>query len=146
MKSIALKAYLFLMLSLPAVALAGKPGPLAEVFSSVRYENGALVVVNKPDGVEFTGRVGEASHEMKLAPGESAELPEGQLSFFYVGETGVSFVPLRSGRGFLVRKMYDDRKTGGGLRAVEFELVVAADGSLKFGQPKPVKENGPQAY
>ena len=146
MKSSALKAYLFLLMFLPVVALAEKPGSLDEVFSSVRYENGALVVVTKPDGVEFTGRVGEASNEITLAPGERAELPEGQLSFFYVGERGVSFVPLRQGRGFLVRKMYDDRKTGGGLHAVEFELVIAVDGTLKFGLAKPVKENGPQAY
>ena len=146
MKSSALKAYLFLLMFLPVVALAEKPGSLDEVFSSVRYENGALVVVTKPDGAEFTGRVGEASDEITLAPGERAELPEGQLSFFYVGERGVSFVPLRQGRGFLVRKMYDERAKGGGLRAVEFELVVAEDGTLKFGLAKPVKENGPQAY
>ena len=146
MKSNVLKAYLFLLMILPCVALAEKPGTLDEVFSAVRFENGSLVVVNKKDGVEFTGRIGGASDEMKLAPGDRAELPEGQLSFFYVGEQGVSFVPLRQGRGFLVRKMYDDRAKGGGLRAIEFELVIADNGTLAFGTAKPVKENGPTAY
>jgi len=145
MKSFAIKAIVLLMMIVPGAVLANKVGTL-EDFSSVRFENGALVVVNKEDGVEFTGRIGEASQEMTLAPGDRAELPEGQLSFFYVGERGVSFVPLRHGRGFLVRKMFDDRAKGGGLHAVEFELVVAEDGKLTFGIAKPVKENGPQAY
>lgn len=145
MKSVVLKAALFLLMILPGVALAGKPGTLEE-FSAVRFENGALVVVNKADGVEFTGRIGEASQEITLEPGERVELPEGQLSFFYVKEQAVSFVPLRQGRGFLVRKSYDRRATGGGLHAVEFQLVIAENGALSFGTAKRVKENGPTAY
>lgn len=146
MKFFTLKAYLFLLMVLPGMALAGNPGTLDELFSAVRFNNGTLVVENKVDGVELTGRIGDASDEITLAPGEQAALPEGQLSFFYVGQQGVSFLPLTRGRGFLVRKMYDDRKKGGGMHAVEFQLVIAQNGTLSFGISKPVKENGPTAY
>lgn len=146
MKSMVLKAYLFLMMMVPCVALAEKPGTLHEWFSMVRHENGVLVVETKANGPELAGRIGEASENLVLAPGERAKLPEGELSFFHVERETVSFVPLRQGRGFMVRKIYDDRPKGGGWRAVEFELVIAENGALRFGTARSVTENGPKVY
>jgi hypothetical protein len=145
MKCVVLRAVILLLIFAPCVVRAEQAGTL-EDFSVVKFEHGALVVVNQPHGEKFMARIGDTSELRTLMAGARAVLPLGQLSFFYVKHRAVSFVPLQGKRGFLVRKSSDRRATGGGLTAEEFELSIGPDGTLTYGLSKPVEENGPKAY
>lgn len=134
-----------ILLCLTHSALAEKTGTLEE-FSTVKFEKGSLVVVDRLDGEKVKALIGEAEECRTLQDGERVRVPLGRISFFQNGKQAVSFRPLEDQRGFLVRKTFDDRKTGGGLRAVQFRLTIGKDGSLVYGEADSMKENSPKVY